>query len=229
MALILKNAHVVDPSVELDGVVDVLIEGDKIARVAENIEVEGAEVRDLSGKYLVPGLVDMHVHFRDPGFEYKETIETGSAAAVHGGFTDVATMPNPDPLTDTGAIDRVKPGLLDRDLLLMPDMASQPDPILSRGRYPHHNCYWIASDVWDLRVLGGLLMSDTTRRFVDALGVKMRGGTLRFQAQYLRLVHVPRYEQLDDAVREGLARSFETGNRDTAPRFAEAAYEGALQ
>lgn len=126
-------------------------------------------------------------------------------------------------------IDRVKPGLLDRDLLLMPDMASQPDPILSRGRYPHHNCYWIASDVWDLRVLGGLLMSDTTRRFVDALGVKMRGGTLRFQAQYLRLVHVPRYEQLDDAVREGLARSFETGNRDTATRFAEAAYEGALQ
>ena len=62
-----------------------------------------AEVIDAAGKYLVPGLVDMHVHFRDPGFEYKETIETGSAAAVHGGFTDVGTMPNTDPVTDTGA------------------------------------------------------------------------------------------------------------------------------
>ena len=61
MALLLKNAHVVDPSVELDGVVDVLIDGDKIAEVGENLAVEGAEVRDLSGKYLVPGLVDMHV------------------------------------------------------------------------------------------------------------------------------------------------------------------------
>ncbi len=66
MALLLKNAHVVDPSVELDGVVDVLIDGDKIAEVGENLAVEGAEVRDLSGKYLVPGLVDMHVHLRDP-------------------------------------------------------------------------------------------------------------------------------------------------------------------
>ena len=56
MALLLKNAHVVDPSVELDGVVDVLIDGDKIAEVGENLAVEGAEVRDLSGKYLVPGL-----------------------------------------------------------------------------------------------------------------------------------------------------------------------------
>jgi dihydroorotase-like cyclic amidohydrolase len=57
MALLLKNAHVVDPSVELDGVVDVLIDGDKIAEVGENLAAEGAEVRDLSGKYLVPGLV----------------------------------------------------------------------------------------------------------------------------------------------------------------------------
>ena len=75
MALLLKNAHVVDPSVELDGVVDVLIDGDKIAEVGENLAVEGAEVRDLSGKYLVPGLVDMHVHLREPGYEVKEDIE----------------------------------------------------------------------------------------------------------------------------------------------------------
>lgn len=104
MALLLKNAHVVDPSVELDGVVDVLIDGDKIAEVGENLAAEGAEVRDLSGKYLVPGLVDMHVHLRDPGQEYKEDIESGTRAAAKGGFTGVCSMPNTDPCTDNGIV-----------------------------------------------------------------------------------------------------------------------------
>ena len=104
MALLLKNAHVVDPSVELDGVVDVLIDGDKIAEVGENLAVEGAEVRDLSGKYLVPGLVDMHVHLREPGYEVKEDIESGTRAAAKGGFTGVCAMPNTDPVTDNGTV-----------------------------------------------------------------------------------------------------------------------------
>ena len=104
MAYLLKGAHVVDPQVGLDDVRDVLIDGDKIAAVGEGLDApEGAEVIDAAGKYLVPGLVDMHVHFRDPGFEYKETIESGARAATHGGFTDVATMPNTDPVTDNGA------------------------------------------------------------------------------------------------------------------------------
>ena len=104
MAFLLKGAHVVDPQVGLDGVCDVLIDGEKIAAVGEGLAApEGAEVIDATGKYLVPGLVDMHVHFRDPGFEYQETIESGARAATHGGFTDVATMPNTDPVTDTGA------------------------------------------------------------------------------------------------------------------------------
>lgn len=104
MAFLLKAAHVVDPSVSLDEICDVLIEDDKIAQVGQNLTApQDAQVIDATGKYLVPGLVDMHVHFRDPGFEYKETIETGSRAAVHGGFTDVATMPNTDPITDSGA------------------------------------------------------------------------------------------------------------------------------
>lgn len=102
MTLLLKNAHVVDPAVELDGVMDVLIEGDKIAKVAEGIEAEGAEVRDLAGKYLVPGLVDIHVHFREPGFEHKEDIASGTRAAAKGGFTGVCTMPNTNPVTDNG-------------------------------------------------------------------------------------------------------------------------------
>ena len=104
MAYLLKSAHVVDPQVGLDDIRDVLIDGEKIACVGEGLQPPAdAEVIDASGKYLVPGLVDMHVHFRDPGFEYKETIESGARAATHGGFTDVATMPNTDPVTDNGA------------------------------------------------------------------------------------------------------------------------------
>ena len=104
MAYLIKGAHAVDPQVGLDKVVDVLIEGKNIAKVGAGLEApEDAKVIDGAGKYLIPGLVDMHVHFRDPGYEYKETIETGARAATHGGFTDVATMPNTNPVTDTGA------------------------------------------------------------------------------------------------------------------------------
>ncbi len=104
MALLLKNAHVVDPAVELDGVVDVLIEDDRIANVGENLSVDGAEVIDLAGKYLVPGLVDMHVHLREPGFETKGDIASETAAAAKGGFTGVCSMPNTDPVTDNGVV-----------------------------------------------------------------------------------------------------------------------------
>lgn len=104
MPFLIKGAHVVDPQRALDENLDVLIEGAAIAQVAREIAPPAdATVIDGTGKYLLPGLVDMHVHFRDPGFEYKETIATGSRAAAHGGFTDVATMPNTDPVTDTGA------------------------------------------------------------------------------------------------------------------------------
>ncbi|MCR4870452.1 MAG: dihydroorotase [Atopobiaceae bacterium] len=103
MAYLIKGAHVVDPQVGLDDVRDVLIEDKTIVSVEQSIEAADATVVDGTGKYLVPGLVDMHVHFRDPGFEYKETIASGSRAAAHGGFTDVATMPNTEPVTDTGA------------------------------------------------------------------------------------------------------------------------------
>lgn len=122
-------------------------------------------------------------------------------------------------------IDKVNPDLMDRDLLLMPDMTAYPAPVLSHGLYPHHNCYWLTSDEWDMRALGGLLMADTTRRFIDAFGVKMRGGTLRFQAQYLRLVHMPQYAKVSEENRAGLARAFMNNDRAMATHFAIAAYE----
>lgn len=121
-------------------------------------------------------------------------------------------------------IDKVRPELLDEELLLMPDMAALPDPVLSKGKYPHHNCYWLASDVWDLEVLGGLLMSDSVAKFVGTLGVKMRGGTMRFQAQYLRMLHVPAYAGLDKETKEGLREAFRAGDRLKASRYARKAY-----
>ena len=107
MTLILKNAHCIDPQLNLDDTLDVLIEGGKIVAVgtsiADSFEDE-AEVYDCTGKVLVPGLVDIHVHLREPGYEHKETIETGTRAAVHGGFTGVCAMPNTNPVTDNAMI-----------------------------------------------------------------------------------------------------------------------------
>ena len=104
--MLLKNAHVVDPQVALDGVMDVAVEGDRIAAVGQNLPAGDAEVIDCTGKYLVPGLVDMHVHLREPGFEHKEDIDSGTRAAAKGGFTGVCSMPNTDPVTDNGTVIR---------------------------------------------------------------------------------------------------------------------------
>ena len=103
-ATLIRGARAIDPQVGLDAVVDVLVEGGRIAAVGEGLAApEGAAVRDASGRVLVPGLVDIHVHLREPGFEYKEDIASGSRAAVHGGFTDVVCMANTKPTTDTAA------------------------------------------------------------------------------------------------------------------------------
>ena len=102
MALLLKNAHIIDPQINLDDVADVRIADGVIAQVGKDLSSEDTEVHDLTGKCLVPGLVDMHVHLRDPGFEYKEDIVSGTRAAAHGGFTGVCAMPNTDPVCDSG-------------------------------------------------------------------------------------------------------------------------------
>ena len=130
---------------------------------------------------------------------------------------------NPDGWYRT--IDKPKMELIGKPMLLFPDMASRAEPVYSDGsKYPCHNCYWITSDVWDLKVLGGLLMSEVAESFVDALGVKMRGGTLRFQAQYLRLIHIPPYEDITAETRADLSSAFERGDRFAATMAARRAY-----
>lgn len=106
MLLLLKQAHLIDPVEGLDGVYDILISDGVIAEIDSNISNDGAEVISLQGHVVCPGFVDMHVHLREPGFEYKETIESGSRAAAHGGITAVASMANTNPVIDDGSLVR---------------------------------------------------------------------------------------------------------------------------
>ncbi|MBM7556040.1 dihydroorotase [Halanaerobacter jeridensis] len=98
--LLLKGAEVVNPGNNEIKQQDILIEDEEIAKIASNIKVEDVKKMDLSNKLIVPGLIDMHVHLREPGFEHKETIATGTQAAAKGGFTSVACMPNTNPVLD---------------------------------------------------------------------------------------------------------------------------------
>lgn len=104
--ILLQNGRVIDPAAKMDQVADVLVEDGRIKSVAEHIEADGAEVIDVSGKVVTPGLIDMHVHLREPGQEAKEDIESGTMAAAAGGYTTVATMPNTKPVIDTAALVR---------------------------------------------------------------------------------------------------------------------------
>lgn len=85
-------------------VCDILVDGKKIVKIAKNVEEKGAKVIDAKGLHVFPGLIDLHVHLREPGFEYKEDIASGSAAAVRGGFSQVCCMPNTDPVCDNAAV-----------------------------------------------------------------------------------------------------------------------------
>ena len=99
--LLIKNGRLVDPKSDFDGPVDILIEDDKIVEIAESIEKAGAEVIDASGYIVAPGLVDIHVHFRQPGQTHKEDIHTGALAAAAGGVTSVVMMANTNPAIST--------------------------------------------------------------------------------------------------------------------------------
>ncbi|HET9274638.1 MAG TPA: amidohydrolase family protein, partial [Gemmatimonadales bacterium] len=102
--LLIRGGRVIDPSRQADGVADVLVHEGRIEAVGRNIPAPpGATVVDAAGKVVAPGLIDVHVHLREPGFEQAETIATGAAAAAAGGFTAVCAMPNTDPVIDSAA------------------------------------------------------------------------------------------------------------------------------
>lgn len=100
MSLLLKGGYVVDAANNFEGIADILVEEGKIVKCEPDISTDGAEIIDCSGLHVIPGICDMHVHFRDPGQTYKEDIFTGCEAAVAGGVTAVACMPNTTPPVD---------------------------------------------------------------------------------------------------------------------------------
>lgn len=100
MRILIKNGHILDPDTKMDQIADLLIEDDKIKEVGEHLKAETDQVVDAKGCYVMPGLIDMHVHLRDPGLTHKEDIITGALAAAKGGVTTMLAMPNTKPVMD---------------------------------------------------------------------------------------------------------------------------------
>lgn len=106
MGILIKNGRVIDPSQSLDMVCDVYVRGDRVGEISKRIDKprKSDSVIDAEGKVVAPGFVDIHVHLREPGFEHKETIRTGSLSAAAGGFTSIVCMPNTNPVNDNASV-----------------------------------------------------------------------------------------------------------------------------
>ena len=104
--ILIKNGRVIDPANKIDAILDILIENGRITEIGKAISHQPSVISliDASGKIVVPGLIDMHVHLREPGYEYKETVKTGTESALAGGFTSIACMPNTKPVNDNQSV-----------------------------------------------------------------------------------------------------------------------------
>ena len=109
--LLIKNARLLDPASGTDAALDVLLDGELISQVGANLSASNAEIFDAKGLIVAPGFIDLHCHLREPGQELSETIETGTRAAAHGGFTAVCCMPNTQPVNDSASVTR---GIVER-------------------------------------------------------------------------------------------------------------------
>jgi len=185
MKRLLKGGRVVDPASGLDGQRDVLIDGDRIVRVDRDIPVEasGMVVVEIPAACLVvPGLIDMHVHLREPGHEHKETVQTGTAAAVAGGFTAVACMPNTDPVNDNAGTTRY--------ILKKADEAAlarvYPIGAVSRGSRGEQ-----LADIAELRAAGCVAVSDDGRPVATAL-------LMRRALEYAGMFGIPVIDHCED-------------------------------
>ena len=161
MKTLLKGGRIIDPSRSLDGSFDLLIENGVIARLDRGLPAEDATVIEVpAGCIVCPGFVDMHVHLREPGQEHKETIATGVAAAVAGGFTAVACMPNTDPVNDHAGVTEF---ILKR--AAQSDQARvYPIGAVSRGAKGRQ-----LAEIGELRAAGCVAISDDGRPVADAL------------------------------------------------------------
>lgn len=101
MSILIKNGYLLNPATNTEGITDILIEGNQITKIQKNLEEQADYVVDAANLVVMPGFIDLHVHLREPGFEYKETIESGTKAAAKGGFTSICPMPNTNPAIDS--------------------------------------------------------------------------------------------------------------------------------
>jgi dihydroorotase len=188
MKRLLKGGHVVDPVNGIDGVRDILIDGERIVRVAANLPVDGATVVEIpNGLVLCPGFIDMHVHLREPGQEHKETVATGTASAVAGGFTAVACMPNTNPVNDNANVtiyilNKAREANLAR---------VYPIGAVSRGSNGE-----LLADIADLRNAGCVAITDDGHPVATAL-------LLRRAMEYAGMFGMPVIEHCEDSSLKG--------------------------
>ncbi len=195
-----------------------LVEADRLLPLLQAHDVTDGSAR-WSGRYLVnpwngSGLVDLD---RYPKLSAYLDDNQRRLRGRH--------IARQRPATWYRTIDRVHQDLTARSKLLIPDIKAAAHPVLDEGgHYPHHNLYYVVSDTWDLEVLGGLLLSDIANLFVGAYCVKMRGGTYRFQAQYLRRIRVPDPRTIGRGDARSLARAFRDRDRVRATGVAADVY-----
>ena len=188
MKRLLKGGRVVDPANGMDGAFDILIEGGRIARVGRGLPADGAEVLEIpAGLVVCPGLIDMHVHLREPGQEHKETIATGTASAVAGGFTAVACMPNTAPINDdanvtTYIVNKAKEAALAR---------VYPIGAVSRASKGE-----LLSDIAELKAAGCVALSDDGRPVATAL-------LMRRALEYAAMFGMPVIDHCEDQSLKG--------------------------
>jgi len=157
--MLVKGGRLVNPATATDEICDILIEDGRIGKIGENLESDSAQVIDASGKVVMPGFIDLHVHLREPGFEYKETIETGARAAAHGGVTTICPMPNTNPVIDSP--ERV------RDLLRRGE--GMPVNILPVGAVTLGQEGKELADIKGMKEAGAVALSEDGKSVMDSL------------------------------------------------------------
>jgi len=194
MKRLLKGGRIVDPANGIDGVRDILIDGERIARVGSNLPTDGATVVEIpDGLVICPGFIDMHVHLREPGQEHKETVATGTASAVAGGFTAVACMPNTSPVNDnanvtTYILDKAREANLAR---------VYPIGAVSRGSQGE-----LLADIADMRKAGCVAITDDGHPVKTAI-------LLRRALEYAGMFGMPVIEHCEDPSLKGDAVAHE--------------------
>ena len=188
MKRLLKGGRLVDPAHGRDGIFDVLIDGERIARIEKNLPADGAQVIEVPRAFvLTPGLIDMHVHLREPGQEHKETIATGTAAAVVGGFTAVACMPNTAPVNDNaGVTEYILKKAAEANLARV-----YPIGAVSRGQQGEQ-----LADIAELRAAGCVAITDDGRPVATAL-------LMRRALEYAGMFNMPVLEHCEDPSLKG--------------------------